>query len=273
MSIENRQLAKINENNLGNAARIISGVLGASMLVFTVVRTAQMTGMRVNAPKMRTVRKFVNKSMVAPVTKLVTRRSMMSTRSRIAKTLPINLPLAAFGGYLLFQGITGRAPVMQMLGLTPRQANGKTGMDVISSISISRPRSEVYNFWRNFENFPQFMNHVKAVQKLDPSGRRSHWVAKAPAGQSVEWDAEIIEEQPNEMIAWRSLPGSTVDKQGSVRFNDSIDGDGTVVTVHMTYEPPAGQLGKVVAKLFGEEPSMQVRDDLNKLKQIMEWRS
>jgi uncharacterized membrane protein len=197
----------------------------------------------------------------------------MNTRDRIVRLLPINIPLAAFGGYLLFQGVTGRAPVMEALGINMGRTDGKTGMDVISSISISRPRSEVYNFWRNFENFPQFMNHVKSIRKLDESGRRSHWVAKAPAGQSVEWDAEIIEEQPNEMIAWKSLPGSTVDNQGSVRFNDSIDGDGTVVTVHMTYEPPAGQIGKAVAKLFGEEPSVQIRDDLNRLKQIMERRA
>jgi uncharacterized membrane protein len=126
----------------------------------------------------------------------------------------------------------------------------------------------VFQFWRNFENLPRFMDHLESVTVVDED--RSHWVAKAPAGTRVEWDAVIHNEIENELIAWRSLPGADVNNAGSVHFASHEQGNGTTVTVVLSYEPPAGKLGEAVAKLFGEEPSNQVADDLRRLKQVME---
>ena len=132
---------------------------------------------------------------------------------------------------------------------------------------VNRPVQEVYQFWRNFENLPRFMDHLESVTVLDEN--RSHWVAKAPAGTRVEWDAAIHNEIENELIAWRSLPDADVNNAGSVHF--AAVGEGaTEVRVVLSYQPPAGKLGAVVAKLLGEEPSTQVDDDLRRLKQVME---
>jgi uncharacterized membrane protein len=131
-----------------------------------------------------------------------------------------------------------------------------------------RPVQEVYAFWRNFENFPQFMRHLESVTVTDE--RRSHWVAKAPAGMSVEWDAEIIAERENETIAWRSLPGSQVFNAGTVTFMPAPRGRGTEVRVDLSYRPPLGKLASKVAMLWREEPKQQVQDDLRHFKQVME---
>jgi uncharacterized membrane protein len=136
------------------------------------------------------------------------------------------------------------------------------------SITIDRPLAEVYSFWRNFENLPRFMIHLKSVQILDD--KRSRWVAKGPAGSEVRWDAEIIEEKPNELIAWKSLPGATVENAGSVRFEPATGNRGTMVRVKLQYRPPAGALGATVAKLFGEAPEKQIPVDLMRIKQLLE---
>ena len=139
---------------------------------------------------------------------------------------------------------------------------------VAKSITIKRPVEEIYGFWRNFENLPQFMYHLESVQ-VRGSGR-SHWVAKAPGGATVEWDAETIEDIPNERISWRSLPGADVTNSGTVEFRRAPGERGTEIHVEIHYEPPAGKVGVLVAKLFGEEPSQQVGDDLRRLKQVLE---
>src|SRR5207237_3055072 len=123
---------------------------------------------------------------------------------------------------------------------------------------------EVYDFWRNFGNLPRFMDHLESVQVT--GDRRSHWKAKAPAGTTVEWDAETTENRPNELIAWRSVEGADVTNAGVVRFVAAPGGRGTEIHVDLRYEPPAGKLGKLVAKLFGEEPSQQVEGDLRRFK-------
>jgi uncharacterized membrane protein len=142
------------------------------------------------------------------------------------------------------------------------------GVRVRRDITIAKPPEEVYRFWRNFENLPRFMEHLESVQILDE--RRSHWRAKAPAGAGVEWDAEIIEDRPNELIVWRSLDGADVPNTGSVRFVPAPGGRGTEVNVELRYDPPGGKLGATVAKLFGEEPGQQVDGDLRRLKQVLE---
>src|SRR5205814_3086482 len=127
---------------------------------------------------------------------------------------------------------------------------------------------ELYGFWKNFENLPRFMRHLERVQKIDE--QRSHWVAKGPAGYSVEWDAEIINDEPGQVIAWRSLAGASVDNAGSVRFVPAPGGRGTEVRVVIDYIPPAGVVGWAVAKLFGREPKQEIAEDLRRFKQKME---
>ena len=136
------------------------------------------------------------------------------------------------------------------------------------SITVKKDVSEVYAFWRDFENLPRFMRHLESVTVIND--RRSHWKAKAPAGKSVEWDAELIEVQENELISWRSLPGSQVYNAGTVRFQPAPGRRGTEVRVELEYEPPFGKLGSKVAMLFREEPGQQVQDDLRHFKQVME---
>ncbi len=184
------------------------------------------------------------------------------------------LPIA---GSLLSRAITGRCPVNRALGRNTARGERRSspvasvgrgeGIKVEQAVAISRPREELFRFWRNFENLPRFMDHLESVQVLDE--RRSHWVVKGPAGTRVEWDAEIHNEIPDELIAWRSLPGSEVDHAGSVHFSP-VRNDGTEVRVILRYDPPAGKLGAAVARLFGEEPSRQVAEDLRRFKQVME---
>jgi uncharacterized membrane protein len=141
-------------------------------------------------------------------------------------------------------------------------------MEARTAVTIRRPVEEVYGFWRDFANLPTFMYHLKSVE---PTGDgRSHWTANAPAGATVDWDAELVEDQPNALIAWASLEGSKVANSGSVAFTPAPGGDGTEVRVELSYDPPGGALGKVAAKLFGEEPQQQISDDLRRLKQVLE---
>jgi uncharacterized membrane protein len=139
---------------------------------------------------------------------------------------------------------------------------------VRKSLIIDRTPEELYQFWRNFENLPNFMRHLESVRMTGEG--HSHWVAKAPAGSSVEWDAEITEDRPNELIAWRSLEGADVDNSGSVHFGRAPGNRGTIVRVEINYNPPGGAIGAAIAKLFGEEPGQQAQESLRNLKQVME---
>jgi len=158
--------------------------------------------------------------------------------------------------------------------LTRETSHGRTATPADRSVrvervtTLSRPIEDVYQFWKNFENFPRFMRHLESVRRLDD--RRSHWCAVGPAGMRVEWDAEIIADTENELIAWRSLEGSDVQNSGSVRFSRAPGARGTEVRVQLQYTPPAGALGRSVAWLFGEEPDQQVHEDLHRFKQLME---
>jgi uncharacterized membrane protein len=139
---------------------------------------------------------------------------------------------------------------------------------VKKSVTINRSVEELYSYWRDFANLPEFMRHLESVQVIDR--QRSHWKASAPAGRTVEWDAEITEDTPNERIAWRSLGDADVYNAGSVTFRAAPRGRGTEVHVEMEYAPPGGMIGKTIAKIFREEPSQQVTDDLRAFKQVME---
>jgi uncharacterized membrane protein len=148
-----------------------------------------------------------------------------------------------------------------------RHANGSQHRSLRAAITVRRPPEDVYRFWRDLKNLPSFMQHVQSVTE---SGDRSHWVASAPMGQSVEWDAEISDDQPSKRIAWQSLPGSAVEHGGSVEFTPTPDGHSTEVRVILSYRLPGGVLGKAAATAFGESPEQQVTDDLRRFKQILE---
>jgi len=186
--------------------------------------------------------------------------------------------LVPIGTSLVARAVSGRCPVNRALGRdTTSRAGARSavasvqrgrGIKVEQSVIIDRRPEELYAFWRDFENLPRFMQHLEAVTRT--GGDRSHWAVKGPAGSLIEWDAEIHNEIENELIAWRSLPGAEVNNAGSVHFRPIAGGTRTLVRVVLSYEPPAGRLGAAVARLFGEEPSQQVREDLRRFKDVME---
>jgi uncharacterized membrane protein len=181
-----------------------------------------------------------------------------------------SLPLALGAGYLLYRGLSGKDFIYDLLDIDRAVRFGQEGIEVERALTIHRPRPEVYEFWRALENLPRFMDHIKDIERLADGGKRSHWVVKGPLDSNVEWDAEIYEEKENELISWRSLPGSEVEHRGTIRFKDAPGGRGTEVYVRLVYNPPAGSAGAAFAKLFGEEPYQQIREDLRRFKQIME---
>jgi uncharacterized membrane protein len=196
--------------------------------------------------------------------------------TRLAKGNWLGAVLGLVGGSLIYRGTTGYCAMYDQLGIsTAERTNNPNvsvpahrGVKVEESVTVNRPPEELYRFWRNFENLPRFMDHLESVT-VDAGGR-SHWVAKAPAGTTVEWDAEVYNEKENELIAWRSLEGADVDNAGSVRFEPAADGNSTIVRVSLKYDPPGGILGSTFAKLFGEEPSQQIAEDLRRFQQVME---
>jgi uncharacterized membrane protein len=160
-------------------------------------------------------------------------------------------------------GVTGLTS-KGLRALVPHQL----GIKVDRSIAVYRPVEDVYRFFRDFKNLSRFLAHVNAVREIDD--KHSHWFVKGPAGMELEWDAEIINDQPNELISWRSIGSADVESTGSVRFERAPGDRGTIVRVSLNYMPPAGALGAAIAKLFGEEPEMQIKDDLRRMKQILE---
>ncbi|HEX3560586.1 MAG TPA: SRPBCC family protein [Pyrinomonadaceae bacterium] len=189
------------------------------------------------------------------------------------------IALALVGGALVQRGVTGHCNLYDAIGYNSAEGDSLRnsenvsvpagrGIKVEKSVTINRPPGELYSFWRNFENLPRFMNHLESVRVT--SEGRSHWVAKAPAGRSVEWDAEIYNEKEGEMIAWRTLENADVDSAGSVHFEQAAGGRGTLVRVVLKYDPPGGKLGALVARLFGENPEQQITEDLGRFKQLME---
>jgi uncharacterized membrane protein len=136
------------------------------------------------------------------------------------------------------------------------------------TVTINRPRTEVYQFWRDFRNLPRFMHNLRSISVMDSVS--SHWVAAAPAGQTVEWDAIVTEDEPNRLIAWTSAKDASLPNSGRVEFRDAQAGRGTEVTATIFYDPPPGALGKLVANLFRRDPKVQTRWDLRRFKQLME---
>ncbi|MEK6375157.1 MAG: SRPBCC family protein [Acidobacteriota bacterium] len=178
------------------------------------------------------------------------------------------LAIAGLGGALVAAGLKRANGNGRRKGEDNVSIPYGRGIRIEESVTLSQPPEAIYAFWRNFENLPRFMSHLVSVEVID--SRRSHWKAKGPAGTDVEWDAEIIHEEPNRLIGWRSIPESHVDNAGSVHFSPATGGRGTEVKVILRYDPPGGKLGAVVAKLFGSDPGHEVREDLRALEQLLE---
>jgi uncharacterized membrane protein len=182
--------------------------------------------------------------------------------------------MTAAGVGLISRGATGHCPVYSAAGIntadddTRVQLSGARGVHVEEVVTVYRPAEELYAFWRSFELLPRFMRNLVSVEQLDDV--RSHWKAKGPAGRTVEWNAEIINEIPGELIGWRTLEGADVVSAGSVNFKPATGGRGTEVRVRMQYNPPGGKLGSAIAYLFGQEPSQTIHEDLRRFKQLME---
>jgi uncharacterized membrane protein len=151
----------------------------------------------------------------------------------------------------------------EAIGLTPN-------IQVEKTVTIERPASELYSYWRNLSNLPNFMGHLKSVTNKNEAGTVSHWVANAPLDLSVEWDAEIIQDEPDHLIAWNALDNADIANCGFVRFQPATGNRGTQVKVVLEYQPPGGALTNAIAKLFGESPQQQIGDELNRFKQLME---
>jgi uncharacterized membrane protein len=172
----------------------------------------------------------------------------------------------------MLAGITAVDVMSSMRQRRHERNNGIEGavgdIFVEKSMTVNRSPDECYRFWRNFENFPRFMQHLESVEEI--SDTRSHWVAVGPAGTRVEWDADLVADEPGALLAWRSLDNADVENAGIVRFETATGGRGTVVRVEMQYSPPGGMAGALFAKLFREEPSQQIDEDLRHFKQLME---
>ena len=171
----------------------------------------------------------------------------------------------ATGAVVAILGIDLAAALLTRRDARRRSRHPRT---VVRSVTVNRPVEELYRFWRDLENLPRIMPHLESVETR--GGSTSHWVARAPLNSRVEWDADIVEDRPNEVIAWRSLEGSSVRNAGTVRFQPAPGDRGTEIRVEMEYDTPGGPIGSVVALLSGEEPRQQVSDALRRFKQVME---
>jgi uncharacterized membrane protein len=182
--------------------------------------------------------------------------------------------VSVVGADLVTKGLSGQhlPEIVGIHGLSRRGERARIahteGVKVERSVSVMCTPQEAYQFIRDLEQWPVYMKHVKSVEVLDD--RRSHWVVKAPAGTTVEWAAEIINDVPNEVIAWRSINSPDIESAGSLNFEPLPGNRGTMICASFQYLPPAGVVGVAIAKLFGEEPEIQVKDDLRRLKQLLE---
>jgi uncharacterized membrane protein len=180
------------------------------------------------------------------------------------------LSLAATGAMLALRGLSGWCAVYQALGIDRGEAEdgkrGNLGVKVERAMAFNEAPEKLYAFWHDFRNLPTIMPNVESVS-VYPDGR-SHWVVRGPAGTSMEWDAEVINDKPNELIAWRTVPGARVEHAGSVRFEPQ-PGGGTLVRVSLQYSPPGGELAHLVSAVFGADPGERIQEDLERLKEAL----
>lgn len=170
------------------------------------------------------------------------------------------------GGYLLNRGITGHCELYKQIG---KMSTNPINVNIRSSFTVNKPRHRVYSFWRKLDNLPLFMKHLESVEVIDD--KYSHWVLKLPTNvATVSWHAEIVKDEPDEMIGWSSLPDSAINNAGKVRFQDTLDGKGTIVDVVISYQPPAGGVGAGIAKVLNPVFKNMVDKDVQNFKQYMD---
>lgn len=188
----------------------------------------------------------------------------LSLRSR--KSTQVSLLLS--GGYLLARGLSGFCVFNNMIGRNSIQKNA-TAIEASLTFVIDKPRDEIYAFWRRLENLPQFMKHLTAVKEKDST--HSTWTARVPGGLgTISWEAEILEDVPNEYISWQSLPGSTIDNAGEILFTEMQGISGTEVSVCISYRLPGGDIGSVAAKFINPVVESLLIEDLNRFRNFME---
>jgi len=179
-----------------------------------------------------------------------------------------NLSLMLGGGALMYRGFTGHCAAYEAMGVSTANQDAGPGILLESTITVNKPVAEVYRFWRQVENHPRFMTHLESV--VSQGERHSHWMAKGPLHMPLTWDADLIEERPNTLLSWRSVPGADVDYMGTVRLRELPDGRGTEVRLRLEYAPPGGIAGVALAKLFKTLTVRQLKEDLRRFKQIIE---
>lgn len=221
------------DRNVGKTERLLSGLLGGGLLLRSVMRPSRMS-------------------------------------SGLAALLGIALVHRATSGYCAAYGALGMNSLEEsetsLIGR--KKIRTDRALKIEHSLAIDRPAQDLYRFWRQLDNLPKVMSHVRSVVVIDD--RRSHWVVDTvPGAPTIEWDAEIIHEIENERIGWRTISGAIVEHAGSVAFQPAED-QGTRVTVVLQYDPPAGPLGAAIAGLFGQDPRRKIADDLQRFKQTME---
>lgn len=180
------------------------------------------------------------------------------------------------GALLLMRGLSGYCPVNEMMGRnTAETPHSASAMEARATFTINRPREEVYSYWRKLENLPTFMRHLEHVREKDD--KRSMWTAKIPGADkipgnigTVSWEAEIVEDVRGEHISWSSLPGSTVDNAGEVKFKDAPNNQGTEIVACISYRLPVGDLGSMAARLFNPAVEQMIQDDLRSFRNLME---
>lgn len=184
--------------------------------------------------------------------------------------------LTGFGALLVRRGASAHCETYELFGIntagtgqdTRRALGGSGGVLVDERVTINQPIEILYRFWRNLENLPRFMRHLQSVERVTDT--LSRWRAYGPAGTTVEWNAEIINEVPNQVIGWQSIEGSDVVSAGSVNFDSAGAGGGTHVRVRLQYNPPGGKVGAAIVKMLGQDPATEIRDDLQRFKQLVE---
>ena len=176
--------------------------------------------------------------------------------------------MAGIGAAIAYRGLSQSDVVNRSLKRLALHTKSTTPIEVGTSMTIECPVDEVYEFWRNLENLPRFMKHLALVEAIDEE--RSRWVARLPTGITLEWTAEIVEDRPNELLAWQSVRGSDIYNEGFVTFEPVFDGAGTELHAHIIYHPPAGEFGARIAGFFEELQARFVREDLRSFKRLME---
>ncbi|MFN7117566.1 MAG: SRPBCC family protein [Saprospiraceae bacterium] len=211
----------------------------------------------------------VNVSPVERIASVVAGALLLFTGiNRIQRNTSAGAASALTGGYLVYRGASGFCNVYALLG-KEEQASAVKDITMHTAVTVNKPRQEVYTFWRRLENLPRFMTHLESVNALDD--RRSVWKAPIPGGLgNIEWEAEIVEDRPNELLSWRSLPDSDIENVGKVEFRDAPNGTGTEIHAVIRYHAPGGIVGKGIAQLFTPVFEKMIKNDVWNFKRIIE---